>query len=74
MAKASKFTVVEVEELVDVGELKPEEIHVSAAYVDAVVVCQGYEKRIEVCIRFVCSLTHSFDAFLFTRLCVMYTF
>ena len=45
-ATAGKITVVEVEEIVDVGELKPTEIHTPGIYVDRVI--QGsFEKRIE---------------------------
>ncbi|WP_196137999.1 CoA transferase subunit A [Aliikangiella sp. G2MR2-5] len=45
-ATAGKITVVEVEEIVEVGELKPTEIHTPGIYVDRVI--QGsFEKRIE---------------------------
>lgn len=45
-ATAGKVTVVEVEEIVEVGELKPTEIHTPGIYVDRVI--QGnFEKRIE---------------------------
>ncbi|BDR28751.1 CoA transferase subunit A [Helicobacter suis] len=46
MAKAAKITVVEVEEVVEVGELDPNFIHVSGVYVDRIF--KGiFEKRIE---------------------------
>ena len=47
MATAGKITVVEVEELVEVGELDPENIHTPGIYVDRIVVEVGAEKRIE---------------------------
>ncbi|KAI8613490.1 3-oxoacid CoA transferase 1 [Chytriomyces sp. MP71] len=47
MAKAGKITIAEVEEIVPVGSLKPDEIHVQGAYIDRVVKGEKYEKRIE---------------------------
>jgi len=48
MGTASKYTVVEVEEIVEVGELDPHNIHLPGIYVDAVV--KGtFKKPIEVC-------------------------
>jgi len=45
-ATAGKITVVEVEEIVEVGELNPNEIHTPGIYVNRVI--QGtFEKRIE---------------------------
>ncbi|GAA0829473.1 MULTISPECIES: CoA transferase subunit A [Marinomonas] len=45
-ATAGKITVVEVEEIVDVGELDPAQIHTPGIYVDRII--QGsFEKRIE---------------------------
>ncbi|WP_104707127.1 CoA transferase subunit A [Helicobacter suis] len=46
MAKAAKITVVEVEEVVEVGELDPNFIHVSGVYVDRIFK-GSFEKRIE---------------------------
>jgi 3-oxoacid CoA-transferase subunit A len=46
-AMAGKITIAEVEELVGVGELDPDEIHTPGIYVQRVLVGQGYEKRIE---------------------------
>uniref|UniRef100_A0A4W5NVB0 Succinyl-CoA:3-ketoacid-coenzyme A transferase n=1 Tax=Hucho hucho TaxID=62062 RepID=A0A4W5NVB0_9TELE len=48
MCKAAKVTVVEVEEIVDVGTFVPEDIHVPSIYVDRIVKGAVYEKRIEV--------------------------
>jgi 3-oxoacid CoA-transferase subunit A len=46
IATAGKITVVEVEEIVEPGELDPNEIHVPGIYVDRVIVGK-FEKRIE---------------------------
>lgn len=46
-AMAGKITVVEVEELVEIGELDPDQIHLSGAYVQRLFVGQNYQKRIE---------------------------
>jgi 3-oxoacid CoA-transferase subunit A len=46
MATAGKVTVVEVEEIVPVGELDPDHIHTPGIYVDRIIVGQ-FEKRIE---------------------------
>jgi 3-oxoacid CoA-transferase subunit A len=45
-ATAGKITVVEVEELVEIGELDPDQIHLSGAYVQRIFKGQ-FEKRIE---------------------------
>lgn len=45
-ATAGKITVVEAEEIVEVGELKPTEIHTPGIYVDRVIQA-SFEKRIE---------------------------
>ena len=47
MATAGKITVAEVEEIVEVGELNPDEIHTPAVYVQHVILGESYEKRIE---------------------------
>lgn len=53
MAKAAKVTIAEVEEIVDVGALKPDEIHLPGIYVTKVIKGEKFEKRIEVsCIYF----------------------
>jgi len=46
-AMAGKITIVEVEELVEVGELEADEIHTPGIYVQHVLVGQTFEKRIE---------------------------
>ncbi|EDM82021.1 CoA-transferase, partial [Limnobacter sp. MED105] len=46
-AAASKFTVVEVEEIVEVGALDPNFIHTPGIYVQRVVLNANPEKRIE---------------------------
>jgi 3-oxoacid CoA-transferase subunit A len=46
MATAGKVTVVEVEELVEIGELDPDQIHTPGIFVDRIVV-GTFEKRIE---------------------------
>ena len=48
MAKAAPITIAEVEEVVDVGELSPEDIDVPSMYVQRVVKGEFFEKRIEV--------------------------
>lgn len=47
MAAAGKVTVAEVEELLDVGELDPNFVHTPGIYVQRVIECSDYEKRIE---------------------------
>ncbi|KAJ3111484.1 Succinyl-CoA:3-ketoacid coenzyme A transferase 1, mitochondrial [Phlyctochytrium bullatum] len=47
MARAGKITIAEVEEIVPVGSLRPEEIHVQGIFVDRVIKGEKYEKRIE---------------------------
>lgn len=47
MAMAGKITIVEVEELVEVGELDPNMIHTPGIYVDRIFQGEKYEKRIE---------------------------
>lgn len=47
MATAGKVCVAEVEELVEVGALDPNEIHTPAIYVNRIVAGADYEKRIE---------------------------
>lgn len=48
MAKATQRTIAEVEEIVPVGSLRPEEIHVPGIYVHRLLKGERYEKRIEV--------------------------
>lgn len=47
MATAGKITVVEVEELVEIGELDPDQIHTPGIFVQRIIVSQNLEKRIE---------------------------
>lgn len=47
VATAGKITVAEVEELVEVGELDPENIHTPGVYVQRIFQGKDYEKRIE---------------------------
>ena len=47
MAMAGKTTVVEVEELVEVGELDPNQIHTPGIFVQRIFQGKDYEKRIE---------------------------
>lgn len=46
-AMAGKITIAEVEELVEVGELDPDQIHTPSVYVQRILVGDHYEKRIE---------------------------
>jgi len=47
MAAAGKITIAEVEELVPLGELDPNQIHTPGIYVQRIFKGTGYEKRIE---------------------------
>lgn len=47
IATAGKITVVEVEELVNVGELDPDQIHTPGVFVQRIFKGTNYEKRIE---------------------------
>jgi 3-oxoacid CoA-transferase subunit A len=47
MAMAGKITIAEVEELVEPGELDPNNIHTPGIYVHRIFKGEGYEKRIE---------------------------
>uniref|UniRef100_A0A671PDD7 Succinyl-CoA:3-ketoacid-coenzyme A transferase n=1 Tax=Sinocyclocheilus anshuiensis TaxID=1608454 RepID=A0A671PDD7_9TELE len=47
MCKAAKITIVEVEEIVDVGTFAAEDIHIPSIYVHRIVKGDSYEKRIE---------------------------
>lgn len=47
MAAAGKFCVAEVEELVEVGQLDPDDVHTPAIYVNRIIQGTAYEKRIE---------------------------
>lgn len=47
MAKAGDVSIVEVEELVQPGELDPDQIHVPGIYVHRIFQGEAYEKRVE---------------------------
>ena len=47
MAKAGDITIAEVEELVEPGQLDPDQVHVSGIYVHRIFQGSNYEKRIE---------------------------
>lgn len=47
MCKAAKCTIVEVEEIVPVGSLDPDQIHVPSIFVHRIIKGTNYEKRIE---------------------------
>jgi 3-oxoacid CoA-transferase subunit A len=47
MAKAGNITIAEVEELVEPGQLDPDQIHVASIYVHRIFQGTNYEKRIE---------------------------
>lgn len=48
MAKAAKITIAEVEEIVDVGEIPADQVHLPGIFVDRLIKGDQYEKRIEV--------------------------
>ena len=48
MCKAGKICIVEVEEIVEVGEIPADQVHVPSIYVQGVLLGKDYEKRIEV--------------------------
>ncbi|UXI69314.1 3-oxoacid CoA-transferase [Tahibacter amnicola] len=47
IATCGKVTVAEVEELVEIGELDPDQIHTPGIYIDRIIQGEKYEKRIE---------------------------
>jgi 3-oxoacid CoA-transferase subunit A len=47
MATAADYVVAEVEHLVELGELDPDNVHTPGIYVNAIFQGQNYEKRIE---------------------------
>jgi 3-oxoacid CoA-transferase subunit A len=47
VATAGKITVAEVEELVEVGELEPDQIHTPGVFVQRIFKGKNYQKRIE---------------------------
>ncbi len=47
IATCGKITVAEVEELVEIGQIDPDQIHTPGIYVDRIIQGKNYEKRIE---------------------------
>jgi 3-oxoacid CoA-transferase subunit A len=47
VAMAGKITIVEVEQLVEIGEIEPDAVHLASIYVHRIVVNANPEKRIE---------------------------
>ncbi len=47
MAAAADYVIAEVEQIVELGKLKPDEIHTPGVYVNAIFQGTGYQKRIE---------------------------
>ena len=47
MCKAAKFCIAEVEEIVEIGEIPPEHVHIPSIYVHKVFKGDSFEKRIE---------------------------
>jgi 3-oxoacid CoA-transferase subunit A len=47
MAKAGKITIAEVEQLVEPGDIDPDQVHVAGIYVHRIFLGSQYEKRIE---------------------------
>ncbi len=47
MATAARITIAEVEELVDVGQIDPDDVHTPSIYVKRIFQGTNYEKRIE---------------------------
>jgi 3-oxoacid CoA-transferase subunit A len=47
VATAGKITVAEVEELVEIGDLDPDQIHTPGVFIQRIFKGSGYEKRIE---------------------------
>lgn len=46
-AKAGKICIAEVEEIVPVGSIDPDHVHLPAVYVDRIVLAEDRTKRIE---------------------------
>lgn len=47
MAKAARVTIVEVEELLEIGEIDPDQVHTPGIYVKRILKGERYVKRIE---------------------------
>lgn len=48
MCAAAKTTIVEVEEIVEIGAIDPDQVHVPGIYVNRIVLGKDYIKKIEV--------------------------
>lgn len=46
-AQAAKFTIAEVEELVEAGSIEPDRWHLSGIFIDRIVQGTKYERKIE---------------------------
>lgn len=47
MCKASKQTIVEVEEIVEAGAIPPDDVHVPGIFIQRIIKGPKYEKRVE---------------------------
>ncbi len=47
MATAADYVIAEVEEIVELGQLSPDQVHTPGIFVDVILQGQGYVKRIE---------------------------
>ncbi|HBI05022.1 MAG TPA: succinyl-CoA--3-ketoacid-CoA transferase [Paenibacillaceae bacterium] len=47
MAAAGKITIAEVEELVEIGDIDSDTVHTPSIYVQRMIQCTNYEKRVE---------------------------
>ena len=47
MAAAGKVTIAEVEELAEIGDIDPDQVHTPSIYVQRIIRCTNQEKRIE---------------------------
>ena len=47
MAAAGKITLAEVEDIVETGQLDPDQIHTPCIYVDRIIKGKNFEKRVE---------------------------
>ena len=47
MLTAGKTTIVEVEEIVEVGEIEPDQVHMPGIFVDKIFKGENYAKKIE---------------------------
>ena len=47
MATAADFVIAEVEQLVEIGQLDPDQVHTPGIFVDAIFQGPRYERRVE---------------------------